>query len=213
MNFLNNLGNNKKSGFVSSVFLAVTVVLFALALIINYPPMSYFVCLFMSWSFVIMVCGFYAEADKDKNIFTLIALMFAVIYSVLINIAYFTQLAFVLKGNLSDELMNVFAYERFGFMFAIDILGYGLMGLSTFFLGLSFKPESKKDKWLKGLLFGHGLFFLSCLIVPMLNVFNAGMEGGELMGRLLLIFWCAYFLPIAVLSALKFIKKENKPLI
>ena len=77
-----------------------------------------------------------------------------------------------------------------------------MMALSTFFIGLSMKPETKADKWLRVLMMVHGIFFISCVFMPMTGMFahmgdgdhyNAAPIGG---GALALIIWCIYFLPI-----------------
>ena len=46
-------------------------------------------------------------------------------------------------------------------MFNYDLLGYGMMALSTFFIGLSVQADSKADKWMKALMMIHGIFFFN----------------------------------------------------
>lgn len=82
-----------------------------------------------------------------------------------------------------------------------------MMALSTFFLGLTIKPENRKDKWLKYLMMIHGIFFFSCFIMPMTGVFSSKLNGEvDIAGIIALEFWCAYFIPIGVLSTLHFKK-------
>ena len=47
----------------------------------------------------------------------------------------------------------------------------------------------------------HGVFFLSCFLMPMTGMFTS-MANGEKGngGDIALLFWCAYFLPIGVLA-------------
>lgn len=54
----------------------------------------------------------------------------------------------------------------------------------------------------------HGLFFFGCLIMPMTGVFSASMsEGSDSIGGIIALeFWCAYFLPIGILSIFHFKK-------
>ena len=78
------------------------------------------------------------------------------------------------------------------------------MALSTFFAGLTINAHNKVEKWLKHLLIIHGVFFISCLIVPILGVFIAANQ--PLTGMVLLEFWCLYFSPISVLSFMHFSK-------
>ena len=107
------------------------------------------------------------------------------------------------------ELFAVFMVtSKFGSYFVCIFLalGYLMMALSTFFIGLTIKPENKKDKWLKCLMMIHGVFFFGCLIMPMTGIFSASMaEGTDSLGGIIALeFWCAYFLPIGILSMLHF---------
>lgn len=56
-----------------------------------------------------------------------------------------------------------------GLVFNLDLLGYGIMALSTSFIGLAINVQNKKDKVLKMLLLIHGIFFIGCLITPMMG--------------------------------------------
>lgn len=98
------------------------------------------------------------------------------------------------------------AYSKGGLLFSYDLLGYGMMALSTFFTGLTIRPGNKKDKWLKCLMMIHGVFFFGCLLMPMTGILRDAMSegGGRLGGTIALECWCAYFLPIGILSVLHF---------
>lgn len=87
-------------------------------------------------------------------------------------------------------------------MFNYDLLGYGLMSLATFFAGLTIKPRTKADKWLKCLLMIHGVFFISCLVMSMFGVFRA--DSPAWIGVAVLEFWCLYFCPVGILSFMHF---------
>ena len=76
-----------------------------------------------------------------------------------------------------------------------------MMALSTFFMGLSMKAESKADKWLKVLMMIHGVFFVGCFFMPMTGLFSSMADGATSKGGVIaLIGWCAYFLPIGILG-------------
>ncbi len=88
-----------------------------------------------------------------------------------------------------------------------QLLGYDLTKTedrATFFAGLTIKQQTKIDKWLKYLLIIHGVFFISCLIAPMLGLFKA--DSSKWIGVAVLEFWCLYFCPIGILSYLHFKK-------
>ena len=100
-------------------------------------------------------------------------------------------------------------YSKFGLIFNYDLLGYGVMALSTFFTGLSMKPKNKTDKWLRALMLIHGVFYFSCTFMPMTGMFAKMSSGGDgIGGRLALVAWCVYFLPIGILSFIHF-KKDG----
>lgn len=101
-------------------------------------------------------------------------------------------------------------YSRGGLFFSYDLLGYGMMALSTFFVGLTIDAKTKTDKWLKYLMMLHGVFFFSCFILPMTGIFRSMSNGQTNMGGVIALeFWCAYFLPIGILSFIHF-RKANR---
>lgn len=199
---------NKKVGFRASIFMTAMVLLFALGMVIGINSVSYFVCMLLSWAFVIVVCSFAGNVSADRKVYAYGAIAFACIYAVLIDIVYFTQLTTVAYQAASPEVLKVLSYEVIGsWMFNLDLFGYGMMAISTLLIGLTIISKNRYIKWLKALLMVHGVFVISCVLFPMLNVFNADMTGGAIYGTIALLFWCAYFTPIGVLSAVYFKKQ------
>jgi hypothetical protein len=91
----------------------------------------------------------------------------------------------------------------------IGMVFSAILALSTFFIGLSIKTESKSDKLLKCLMMIHGVFFISCFVMPMTGVFTSMADGEtDSTGTIALLFWCVYFIPIGVL-AYKHFEKEK----
>ncbi|HHW46848.1 MAG TPA: hypothetical protein GXX17_08100 [Clostridiales bacterium] len=166
--------------------------------------------MFLAIGFVMMVSGFHAESDREHKVTANTALVFSGVYAVLILLIYFAQITAVRLDMLSEEALKILDYKRFGLFFSYDLLGYGVMSLAAFFIGLAIKAESRLDKWLKGLLIAHGAFFISCIITPILGVFNSEMDSAYWIGMLILEFWCCYFLPICILSYLHFAKIGKK---
>ncbi len=107
-------------------------------------------------------------------------------------------------GSYFSSMFIAFSFVPMmcGLLFNYDLLGYAVMSLSTFFAGLTVKPQTKTDKWLKYLLMVHGVFFISCLVFPMLGLFKA--DSPAWIGVAVLEFWCLYFCPISILSFLHF---------
>ena len=200
---------NKLIPKIGALTVAVTVFLFALFLIVNFTFGSYLVCMFLPIGYILMTVGFHLECRPERRAATTTGLMFAAIYAVLILLVYFAQTTSVRLEELNEQAAHILDYKKGGLLFNYDLLGYGMMALSTFFVGLSIKAESRTDKWLKVLLLVHGVFFFSCFILPMTGVFtNMGTNGGN-GGTIALVIWCAYFLPIGILSFIHFKKAET----
>lgn len=107
----------------------------------------------------------------------------------------------LLHFNFGSYLCSMFI------AFSFDLLGYALMALATFFAGLTICPKKKADKWVRALLLIHGAFFISCLLLPILGIFQ--VDSPAWIGVAVLEFWCAYFCPVTILSFLYFQSKEE----
>ena len=128
---------NKKLGMIGSIINFITVLLFAIFLLIDFKFGYFFVCIFLSLSFIMMIASFENECTEDNKVAGKIALILAGVYSTLIMIVYFTQCTSVLNDNLSKEALKLLDYSNMGLMFNLDLLGYAIMALSTFFIGLT----------------------------------------------------------------------------
>ena len=200
---------NKLIPKIGAVIVAVTVFLFAVCMIVKFHFGSYLVCMFLPIGYIMMVAGFHDECCEERRVSANIGLVFSAIYAVLIFLVYFAQTTSVRLEDLNEQAIRILNYQRGGLLFNYDLLGYGMMALSTFFIGLSIKADSSSDKWMKYLMMIHGIFFFSCFIMPMTGVFTsmATEETGN-SGTIALLIWCIYFFPIGVL-AYKHFKKTN----
>ena len=152
-----------------------------------------------------MTAGLQGECESERKVAANIGLTLAAVYSTFIMLVYYSQLTTVNNEQLNEQAANLLMFDRFGLIFNYDLLGYGVMALSTFFTGLSMKPKNKMDKWLRALLMIHGVFYFSCTFMPITGMFARMSSGGNgIGGRLALIIWCVYFLPIGILSFLHF---------
>ncbi len=196
---------NRMISKTGSAIVTVTVFLFAIFLIINYSMGSYFVCLILPTGFIMMTAGLHNECEGDRKVAANIGLILAAVYAAFIMLVYFAQLTTVKNEQLNEQAANLLEFGRFGLIFNYDLLGYGVMALSTFFTGLSMKPKDKVDKWLRALLMIHGVFYFSCTFMPITGMFTRMSTGGDgIGGRLALVAWCIYFLPVGILSFLHF---------
>ena len=199
---------NKTIAKVGSGIVTVTVFLFALFLIINYSMGSFFVCLILPLGFIMMTAGIHNECENDRKVAANTGLILAAVYGTFIMLVYFAQLTTVNNEQLTEQAAKLLEFGKFGLIFNYDLLGYGMMALSTFFTGLSIKAENKADKWLKALMIIHGVFYFSCTFMPMTGIFSKMSSGGDgLGGRFALVAWCVYFFPIGILSFLHFRKR------
>ena len=202
---------NKILPNAGSAIVTVTVFLFALFLIVNYSMGSFCVCLILPLGFIIMTAGLHNECESDRKVSADIGMVLAAVYCVFIMLVYFSQLTTVKNEQLTEQAAKLLEMGRCGLIFNYDLLGYGIMALSTFFTGLSMKAKNKTDKWLKALMMIHGMFYFSCTFMPMTGMFSKMSSGGDgLGGRLALVAWCVYFLPVGILALIHFGEKTKK---
>lgn len=201
---------NKAVAVTGAVLTSLSVLLFAIFLTISFEFGSYLVCMFLPIGHIMIVAAFRNECDRKRKFAAEVGTVFAAIYAVLIFLVYFAQTTSVRNDSFNEQAMRILDYSRGGLLFHYDLLGYGMMALSTFFIGLTVEGKTKTDKWLKYLMIAHGVFFFGCFIMPMTGVFQSMSEGGTNRGGVIALeFWCAYFFPVGVLSAIHFARKSG----
>ena len=199
---------NRKIAKAGALLVTVSVVIFAAVMPFS-GFLSYLVCMVLPVGYIMMTAGFLQESAEDRRTAACVALTFAAVYAVLVLLVYFSQTTAVRNDALNEQALRILDYNRGGLMFSYDLLGYGMMALSTFFAGLSMKAENRRDRWLKRLLMIHGIFFISCFVMPMTGAFSSMADGtGSAGGIIALECWCAYFIPVGILSALHFSDAE-----
>lgn len=204
---------NKKIGFISSIVMSSTIAIFLICLIIALfaknivtENLSYGVCAILSWAWVATSCVYSCFTKKERIAAVKIGVAIGVIYSTIISIVYFTQITTVLYKSVDEKILQAFSFTSSGsWLFNLDLLGYGLLAISTFFIGLTLQVQNKIDKALKILLMLHGVFFV-CMFVPVLPLPTTNQGNG---GTIALICWCLFFLPICILSTLHYKKLNN----
>ncbi len=195
---------NRHIGMAASIGNAISVLIFAVSMLVGHDALSYLSSMFIAFSFIPMVSAYAYVSRDDRKVAGTSAIGIAAVYVTIIVLVYFAQLTTVISGRVSEEALALLDYQRFGLYFNYNLLGYGMMALSTFFVGLTIVSESTMTRWLKTLLMVHGVFFISGLIIPMMGLFQDDMSGGQWIGTLVLMVWCAYFIPIGILSYLFF---------
>ncbi len=184
-----------------SLIVIFSVLLFAICMLIPFDFGSYFVCMLLAIGYVMMAAGLSCEGDAEHQVAAKAGMAFAVIYAVLVLLVYFAQTTAVRFDTMTEQAVRMLDYSRGGLMFSYDLLGYGMMALSTFFLGLTIRGQNRVDQWLKRLMIIHGIFFFGCFIMPMTGVFSSMADGGTSVGGVIVLeCWCAYFLPVGILA-------------
>lgn len=201
----------KRLGFYAAIGAATCTILFFIFLVVGFfmpvDTFSYVVCLVLSWCYVLLACDLCADALPDRKAIAYAGLVFAIMYAVFVNVVYYTQITVIRQNAMSPEIINDFRMVPGTLIFAFDILGYAFMGLSTLFLAMVVRPQNKGDRWMKGLLAFHGIFFPLCVIMPTTGLFSISDSSNA--GVFLLIGWCVYFAPIMILAA-RYCRKAGK---
>lgn len=196
---------------IGAGIVTAAVFLFAICLLIDFSFGSYLVCMFLPIGYIMMAAGFYYESDEEHKVAASVGIVFSAVYAVLIFLVYFAQTTTVRLNDMTEQAIMILDFKRGGLIFNYDLLGYAMMSLSTFFIGLSIRINCKWDKWLKLLLMIHGVFFFGGFIMPMTGVFSSMSNGDTNMGGIAaLIFWCIYFFPIGVLTYKHFGNRRTK---
>ena len=133
---------------------------FAAAMLFLPVGFSYFFSVLIAWGLVLMLAGFARTAPAGHTIAATCALVFGGMYALCNTIVYFVQLSVVATTPLGTQAAALLDFQQFGMFFSLDLLGYGLMALSTFFAGLALAPTLREETVLRWLLLAHGAFAL-----------------------------------------------------
>ena len=191
---------DKRIGQIGAVVVSVCVVAFALGMLMGKVMVCYLSSIGIAWGLILMNAAFLRFSRADAKTAAVCAVAFGIMYAFCNTMVYFVQVSTVRTAGLTGVALQMLDYRQFGMMFDLDLLGYCLMAMSTFFAGLTIVVRGKPDRWLKALLLIHGVFAITCFILPMLGVFNSNLQGADWIGTAIMEFWCIYFLPIGILS-------------
>ena len=146
--------STKSAGFWSAVLSTVFSITYAVAQIFEWlgwlgshggpesmsTPLGFVLLLtpslFLGCSFLVLMVSVHQLAPADRRIWSHAAVAFATIYTALISINYYVQLAWVVPRLIrgQTEGLEPFLFVPFdSFLYAVDILGYSFMSLATLF--------------------------------------------------------------------------------
>jgi len=198
---------SKIIGRYTALFVAIATMIFGISLIWeminlseNAKTLGYVASIMIALGVVTMMASFYDVTQEQSKIFGLLALVFAIIYAPFCIVTYYLQLSIVASVplHLSDDVIEAINFKPGSPTFAIDMLGYGFLCLSTLSAGFAFKKS--KDKLLRTLCFIHGALVVPTVVGPLINEIYLSTSGEtDFTGHIVLLFWCAIFIPIALL--------------
>ena len=204
-------------GRVAALLIAVETTVFAVSLIWEMIFLSefaknlgYVASLLIAPSVVIVMACFYDGTRERSKIFGLLALASSIIYAPFCIGTYFLQLSIVASNplNLSSEVMKAIAFKPGSPIFAIDMLGYSFLCLST--LAAGFALTEAQDKALRVFCFFHGALAVPTLLGPIMSGMYLSTSGEtDLTGYYVLLFWCLVFVPVALLFSRYFKERQR----
>jgi len=204
-------------GRVAALAIAIVTIVFAISLIwevINYSEfaknLGYVASLLLAICVVIMMACFYDVTREKLKIFGLLALVSSIIYAPFCISTYFLQISTVALNplNLSSEVLEAINFKPGSPIFALDMLGYCFLCLST--LAAGFALTEAKDKILRAFCFFHGALAVPTIASPIISgLFLTTSGETDYTGHYVLLFWCIVFVPIALLF-MRYFKKEQR---
>jgi len=207
-------------GRAAALAIAIATAVFAISLIwemINLSEfaknLGYIASSFLALSVVIMMACFYVISRGKTKIFGLLALVASIIYAPLCIGTYFLQLSIVELNplELSSGVLEAITFKPGSPIFAVDMLGYFFLCLST--LAAGFALIEARDKILRVLCFFHGALAVPTIAAPIISgLFLTTSGETDFTGHYVLLFWSAVFVPIALLF-MRYFKERQTPLV
>lgn len=208
--------NHLRIGKAGAFLTGLSVFVFAVSLAAGFFADTLFACcfssMFIALGFVPFMAALNAANDtREKHACAMTAMCFAAVYVVLVFLVYYAQCTTLrLHDGWSEETLSIIHYGHTGSLFFnYDLLGYAFMSLSTFLTGMNLPAAERTCRTLRTLLILHGVFFVSCLLVPLFPIFQPGT--GSAVGSILLLVWCAYFFPICILGYRYLSRSTHQP--
>lgn len=113
---------NKIIASMGALIVTVSVLLFAICMLISFNFGSYFVCMLLPIGYIMMTSGFYNECDEQHRVAANVGMTFATVYTVLIFLVYFAQTTSVRLDSLDEQAMRILDYSRGGLFLAMTYL-------------------------------------------------------------------------------------------
>ena len=105
---------NKTIASIGAAIALVSVVLFAVCMLIPFSFGSYFVCMLLPIGYIMMTAGFCEESDEKHKVAAYVGMTFAAIYAVLILLVYFAQTTTVRLEILTPQASQILDFNKGG---------------------------------------------------------------------------------------------------
>ncbi|MGI6585811.1 MAG: hypothetical protein ACOX3L_07725 [Lutisporaceae bacterium] len=160
----------------------------------SFEPVPYIAwvipCLLLALTFPIMMSSIYIYAFDDKKLWSLLGLIFAVMYGAILATNYWLLLTVVresLLGGYTEGLEWFVIGSPHSITNTIEGIGYGFMGLAAIFASQVF-DGNRLGIWLRCLFIVNGVAGIAGVILGGLGIMTATMVS--------LALWCLTF-PVA----------------
>lgn len=193
-----------KAGKFSSLITGICTVLFGLLIIIDFTTptimFQFIVCFILAVSFIVVANSLYSIADLKLKLWGRITVSFAIMYAVYICLVYYSQLTVIRLGLIPGDSLPIIKFTPGSWLFAVDMLGYTFLALSTLAASFLFKGKGLTGK-LRVLLIIHGILAIPTSLFPALPLFDLAedVKNVNLGGAFALLAWCVVFAPICFL--------------
>lgn len=200
-----------KIGKYASLVAGSCTILFGLLIVLNFAVptimFQFIVCFILAVSFVVVANSLYSNAAEEVKIWGRIAVSFSVMYAVLICLVYYSQLTVIHLGLVPIDSLPLINFTPGAWLFAIDMLGYTFLALSTLAASFLFGRKGL-ERPIKFLLIIHGALAIPVSLFPALPLFGTAqaVQSASLGGAFALLAWCLVFAPVCFLLARFFTK-------
>ena len=181
-------------GMWSSAITGLITLLFAFLL--NVPYWDCFICMPLAISYIFITIGNKYTVTGGKIVFADATVVLAAIYCTCGSIVYFVQISFVRLADASPEALSVVQQYPPSAFFAIDMLAYTFLGISTVFLAISLNDN---NKILKVLCMLNGAAAIVGFCNPLMTFVYESANENDTTFNVILYGWCALFIPICIL--------------
>lgn len=118
--------------------------------------------------FMLAMLALHRATPAEKQLWSMAALLFSVLYAAYASLMYVVQLGTALPLALAGSPNPLFAVSRYSLFWAIDALAYISMGLSTLFAA----PVFERGSWIRRFFLANGLFTTVIAFIYFYPVFS-----------------------------------------